>query len=133
MRSWDLSAIDVEPQKPVVVDTEEEGRAILIALRAGESLPEHQVHERAWVLVVSGRVRIGIPGGDDTEGGPGLLAVFDPAERHEVGGDRGRPALARARALARRRAPQRRLGDESGQVGLEARVADPGGLEALDA
>jgi len=84
MRSWDLSAIEVEPQKPVVVDTEEEGRAILIALRAGESLPEHQVHERAWVMVVSGRVRIGIPGGDDAEGGPGLLAFFDPAERHEV-------------------------------------------------
>jgi quercetin dioxygenase-like cupin family protein len=84
MRSWDLSKIDVEPQKPVVVDSEDEGRAILIALLAGEGLPEHQVHERAWVMVVSGRVRIGKPNGEDAEGGSGLLAIFDPAERHEV-------------------------------------------------
>ncbi|MEO8091317.1 MAG: cupin domain-containing protein [bacterium] len=84
MRSWDLSKIDVEPQKPVVVDSEDEGRAILIALLAGEALPEHQVHERAWVLVVSGRVRISKPNGEDAEGGAGLLAIFDPAERHEV-------------------------------------------------
>jgi len=84
MHSWDLSKIDVEPQKPVVVDSEDEGRAILIALLAGESLPEHQVHERAWVMVVSGRVRISKPNGEDAEGGPGLLAIFDPAERHEV-------------------------------------------------
>ena len=84
MRSWDLSTIDVEPQKPVVLDSEDEGRAIVISLPAGEQLKEHQVHERAWVLVVSGRVRIDLPDGDSAEGGAGLLAVFDPAERHEV-------------------------------------------------
>ncbi|MGI9021496.1 MAG: hypothetical protein ACR2G3_12400 [Solirubrobacterales bacterium] len=84
MRNWNLSTIDVEPQKPVVLDSEDEGRAILINLPAGEQLSEHQVHERAWVLVVSGRARIDLPGGDSAEGGPGLLAIFDPAERHEV-------------------------------------------------
>jgi len=84
MRNWDLSTIDVEPRQPVVLDSENEGRAILINLPAGERLQEHQVHERAWVLVVSGRVRIDLPGGESAAGGPGLLAVFDPAERHEV-------------------------------------------------
>lgn len=84
MRNWDLSTIDVEPQKPVVLDSEDEGRAIVIDLQAGEQLKEHQVHERAWVLVIAGAIRIDLPGGDRAEGGPGLLAVFDPAERHEV-------------------------------------------------
>jgi quercetin dioxygenase-like cupin family protein len=84
MRSWDLSTIEVEPHQPVVLDSEDEGRAIVINLPAGEQLNEHQVHERAWVLVVSGRVRIGLPDGEGAEGGPGLMAVFDPAERHDV-------------------------------------------------
>lgn len=84
MRNWDLSTIDVVPQKPVVLDSEDEGRAIVINLQAGEQLKEHQVHERAWILVIAGAIRIDLPGGDGAEGGPGLLAVFDPAERHEV-------------------------------------------------
>ena len=84
MRSWDLSTIDVEPRQPVVLDSENEGRAIVINLPAGEQLQEHQVHERAWVLVISGSVRIDLPDGDSAEGGAGLMAVFDPAERHEV-------------------------------------------------
>jgi len=84
MRSWDLSEIEVHPQKPVVIDSEDEGRAIVINLPAGDRLSEHQVHERAWVLVISGRVRITLPDGDESEGGAGLLAVFAPAERHEV-------------------------------------------------
>lgn len=84
MRSWDLSSIDVAARQPVVLDSEDEGRAIVINLPAGERLQEHQVHERAWVLVVSGKVRIDLPDGESAGGGPGLLAVFDPAERHEV-------------------------------------------------
>ena len=84
MRSWDLATTAVEPHQPVVLDSEDEGRAILINLPAGEQLSEHQVHERAWVMVIAGKVRIDLPGGESTEGGPGLLAVFDPAERHEV-------------------------------------------------
>lgn len=84
MRSWDLSTLDVDVHQPIVLDSEDEGRAILINLPAGEQLQEHQVHERAWVLVVSGRVRIDLPSGESTDGGPGFLAVFDPAERHEV-------------------------------------------------
>ena len=84
MESWDLSTIEVEPRQPVVLDSEDEGRAIVINLPAGEQLQEHQVHERAWVLVISGKVRIDLPDGNTATGGPGLLAVFDPAERHEV-------------------------------------------------
>jgi redox-sensitive bicupin YhaK (pirin superfamily) len=84
MRSWDLSTLEVDVHHPVVLDSEEEGRAILINLPANDRLQEHQVHERAWVLVVSGRVRIDLPTGESESGGTGFLAAFDPAERREV-------------------------------------------------
>jgi quercetin dioxygenase-like cupin family protein len=84
MRGWSLNDIDVEPHKPVVLDSEAEGRAILISLPAGEQLQEHQVHERAWLAVVSGAVTISDPDGETTEAGAGFLAAFDPNERREI-------------------------------------------------
>jgi redox-sensitive bicupin YhaK (pirin superfamily) len=84
MRSWDITMLDVQPSSPAVLDSEAEGRAIVIHLPAGERLGEHQVHERAWLLVVSGAIEIDGPGGDAASGGPGLLAEFDPNERREV-------------------------------------------------
>jgi len=84
MDSWNLNELPVEPHKPQVLDSEDEGRAIVINLPAGEELQEHQVHERAWVVVVAGNVEIETPGGEAVGGGPGLLAIFDPRERHEV-------------------------------------------------
>jgi quercetin dioxygenase-like cupin family protein len=84
MQSWKLNELDVEPHKPQVLDSEDEGRAIAINLPAGEQLQEHQVHERAWVLVTEGEVQIADAGGEAVTGGPGLLCVFDPKERHEV-------------------------------------------------
>jgi redox-sensitive bicupin YhaK (pirin superfamily) len=82
MRSWDISTLDVQVHRPEVLDSEEEGRAIVIELPAGESLKEHQVHERAWLVVVSGALEI--DGAESVSGGPGLLAIFDPNERREV-------------------------------------------------
>ena len=83
MRSWDITSLDIPVHNPAVLDSEQEGRAIAIQLPAGEALEEHQVHERAW-LVVAGAVEIDGPGGDSVSGGPGLLAEFDPNERREV-------------------------------------------------
>ena len=84
MRSWSLTDLDVEPHAPVVLDSESEGRAILISLPAGERLQEHQVHERAWLLVISGAISISDSDGEATTAGPGFLAAFDPNERHEL-------------------------------------------------
>ncbi len=84
MQTWEVNALDVEPHKPLVIDSESEGRAIVIQLPAAEQLQEHQVHERSWMLVVSGEIEITEPGGESATGGPGLLAVFDPNERREV-------------------------------------------------
>jgi quercetin dioxygenase-like cupin family protein len=84
MRSWDISTLHVQAHRPVVLDSEAEGRAIVIHLPAGEQLQEHQVHERAWLLVVEGRVEIEDSGGEVIEGARGFLAEFDPNERREV-------------------------------------------------
>jgi quercetin dioxygenase-like cupin family protein len=84
MESWNLNELEVLPHQPQVLDSESEGRAIVINLPKGEQLQEHQVHERAWVLVIEGVIGITTPDGDDAEGSTGLLAIFDPAERHEV-------------------------------------------------
>jgi quercetin dioxygenase-like cupin family protein len=84
MRSWNLNEIEVEAHQPEVLESQDEGRAIVIHLPAGEQLQEHQVYERAWIVVVSGNVEINTPDGKRAAGGPGLLAVFDPGERHDV-------------------------------------------------
>lgn len=82
MRTWKIGELDVEPRQPEVLDSEAEGRAIVIELPAGERLSEHQVHERAWLMVVSGEIEL--DGAELASGGPGLLAQFAPNERHEV-------------------------------------------------
>jgi len=82
MRSWKIPELDVQPHQPEVLDSEAEGRAIVIELPAGERLSEHQVHERAWLVVVSGTIEVDDSG--SVSGGAGLLAEFDPNERREV-------------------------------------------------
>jgi quercetin dioxygenase-like cupin family protein len=84
MESWNLNELNVEPSKPQVLDSESEGRAIVINLPAGDQLQEHQVHERAWLLVTAGELEVKDASGGSITGGPGLLAIFDPNERHEV-------------------------------------------------
>jgi quercetin dioxygenase-like cupin family protein len=83
MESWNLSEMQVEPHAPQVLDSESEGRAIVINLPKGEQLQEHQVHERAWLVVASGEIDVE-QGGQAVTGGPGFLAHFQPSERHEV-------------------------------------------------
>ena len=83
MDSWDISTLDVEPHKPTVLRSHSEARLVAINLPAGEALDDHQVHERAYVVVVHGDVEIG-PEGDTQRAGAGFVAHFDPNERHEV-------------------------------------------------
>ena|SRR3954449_4301171 len=80
MEHWDLRSVDVAPHKPEILHSARgEARSILIALPAGEELHDHEVHERAYLVVVEGEVEVA-----GTSGGPGLAAVFDPGERHAV-------------------------------------------------
>ena len=80
MEHWDLRALEVEPHHPKILHSARgEARSIAIQLPAGEEMQEHQVHERAYVVVIDGEVELG-----DATGGPGFAAVFDPQERHAV-------------------------------------------------
>jgi redox-sensitive bicupin YhaK (pirin superfamily) len=80
MEHWDLRTLDVEPHQPKILHSARgEARSILINLPGGEELQEHEVHERAYVLVIDGEVDV-----QGVTGGTGLAAVFDPHERHTV-------------------------------------------------
>lgn len=84
MKTWDLSTHEVQPFKPEVLFSDEEGRVIALNLPAGERLVEHQVHERAWLVVIAGAIDVSTPGGELASGGVGMLTVFDPKERHDI-------------------------------------------------
>lgn len=84
MEHWDITSLSIEPHQPQVLRTDEETRVIALHLPAGEELQEHQVHERAYVIVVDGEAEIASAGGQTLSGGPGLLAHFEPGERHTV-------------------------------------------------
>ena len=84
MQHFDLTTLDVEPHKPRILQSDRgEGRAIAIALPAGERLQEHEVHERAYLVVADGTVTVEA-GAETTDAGPGAVFVFDPHERREV-------------------------------------------------
>lgn len=84
MQTWDLASLDVQPHKPEVIESDDEGRAIVIELPAGEQMQEHQVHESAWLVIVKGAVELEDSGGSVVSAGVGTLAAFDPNERREV-------------------------------------------------
>ena len=83
METWDISSLDVQPHHPQVLRSDAEARVIAIDLPAGERLQDHQVHERAYLVVVSGAIELTADGQSQT-GGAGFLAHFEQSERHEV-------------------------------------------------
>jgi quercetin dioxygenase-like cupin family protein len=84
MDHWDLRTLEVPPHQPLILHSSRgEARSIAINLPAGEALQEHQVHERAYLVVIDGEVEVRNDGSSFT-GGAGFAAVFDPHERHEV-------------------------------------------------
>jgi len=93
VQSWDLNAIETPggTVSPVVLHSDE-GRAVLIALQAGQELGQHEVKERAWLLVVDGEVQIEVSGQSQVARA-GTLATFAPEERHSVRSDEGARVL----------------------------------------
>ena len=85
MQSWDVKEIEA-PQgtrRAATLETVDGARAIVIRLAPGEELGDHQVRERAWLMVVEGTARIEVRD-DILEAGPGTLLTFEPGERHSV-------------------------------------------------
>ncbi len=83
MEHWDVRTLAVEPHKPQVLRSDPELRAIAIQLPAGEELKEHQVHERAYLLVIDGEIEVA-RNGERVNGQVGFMCQFEPRERHAV-------------------------------------------------
>jgi quercetin dioxygenase-like cupin family protein len=84
VQHWDLRSLAVTPHEPQILDSSRgEARSVVLQLPAGETLQDHQVHERAHLVVVDGEVEIARDN-ETIAGGSGLLAVFEPGERHAV-------------------------------------------------
>lgn len=75
-------------RSPIVLHSTDEARAVLIGLDPGQELGDHQVHERAYLVVVDGRARIE-SGADSLEAGPGTLVRFEENERRRVSSAEG--------------------------------------------
>lgn len=84
MRVWQLREIEMPrgTRDPVVLDSGD-SRAVLIGLEPGQELGEHQVRERAWVVVVEGDVDVEAAG-ETMTASAGTLLQFDPTERRTV-------------------------------------------------
>lgn len=84
MNSWTITTLDLKPHAPEILASTDEARAIALMIPAGESLDDHQVHERAWVTVLGGDVEITTSSGESISGSSGLVVEFAPNERHGV-------------------------------------------------
>lgn len=83
MNTWELKALDLKRRLPEILSSSEAARVIVLDLAAGESLSDHEVHERAWLVVIDGAIEA-TAAGERVSGGAGLLIEFAPGERHEV-------------------------------------------------
>jgi quercetin dioxygenase-like cupin family protein len=84
LNSWEIKALDLKPRLPEIISSSDAARAIALDLAEGESLAEHEVHERAWVLVLDGAIEVTTAAGEHASGGVGLLVELAPGERHDV-------------------------------------------------
>jgi redox-sensitive bicupin YhaK (pirin superfamily) len=84
MESWDLRSVAVEPHQPVILASAKDARTVLLQLPAGEELQEHEVHERARVVVVDGEVEVTTPAGARRTAAAVHLFEFEPGERRTI-------------------------------------------------
>lgn len=85
MRTWNLLEIDTPggSRSPVVLNSDDEARAVLVGLSPGQALGQHQVKEYAYIAVVDGQITVQT-GEETVEAGPGTLFRFEPDERRSV-------------------------------------------------
>jgi len=84
MRNWDLKSIEAEPHAPEILASADDARTIMLHLPAEEELQEHEVHERARLVVIAGDVVVTTLAGESVAAGVGHLFEFDPGERHTI-------------------------------------------------
>jgi quercetin dioxygenase-like cupin family protein len=94
VQSWNLLEIETPggTRSPVVLHSDNEGRAVLIGLLPGQELGDHQVKEWSFLIVVDGTVRVEA-GEESIDAGAGTLFRFKPDERHAVSTEAGARVL----------------------------------------
>jgi len=95
VRHWTLHEVETPngARSPVVLHSRDGAeRVVLIELRPGDALGEHQVKESAFVLVLDGAVHVEA-GEEAVDGQRGALFHFDPDERHSVTSESGARVL----------------------------------------
>jgi quercetin dioxygenase-like cupin family protein len=94
VQRWDLLELDAPEgtRDPVVLHSDDGARAVLIVLSPGQELGEHQVKENAWITVLDGSVEISA-GGESVQATRGMLARFEPDERHALRSESGARVL----------------------------------------
>jgi len=90
MQRWDLLELDAPDgtRDPYVLHSDDGARAVLIVLRPGQALGEHQVKENAWITVLDGDVEVTADGGVHTVP-QGTMMRFEPDERHAISSANG--------------------------------------------
>ena len=90
VQSWQLTELDAPSgtRDPLVLQTADGARAVMIRLDPGQALGDHQVKERAWVTVVEGELRAAADGREE-HCEVGTLLTFEPNERHSLVSDTG--------------------------------------------
>ncbi len=85
MESWDLRTVEVAPHQPRILASADDARTIVLNLPEGEELREHEVHERARLIVIDGDVDVTTEDGADfATAGAGHLFEFAPGERRTI-------------------------------------------------
>ena len=103
-RAWDMTTIDAPggTVDPAVLTTDDGARAIAIRLEAGQAMNDHQVRERAWVVVVEGRAEIRC-GDQVVDGGVGDARDVRAGRAPRRVERERRPSASHPRAVARPR------------------------------
>jgi quercetin dioxygenase-like cupin family protein len=93
VQTWQLHEIETPAgtRSPVVLDSED-SRAVLIRIAPGQQLGEHQVRERAWVVVVDGAIQVETAD-ESLTAAAGTLLEFAPTERRMVRSEDGARVL----------------------------------------
>jgi hypothetical protein len=84
MKSWHGLELDLKSRLPEILSSNDDARAVVLDLAAGESLQEHEIHERTWLIVLAGEIKVSTAAGERAAGGVGLVVELSPRERHEV-------------------------------------------------
>ena len=106
MDHWDIASLAVKPHQPEVLRSDDETRVIAINLPAGEALQEHQVHERAWLVVAAGEVEVEQGGRRRSPAAPACSCTSSPTSATRCARPDDVAADPAALALARRGPPE---------------------------